>query len=243
MAAAPQRDPHDHEREPIVETQRRVEKEVGTGRPFAWAWIWIPIVIAAFWFCGWGWGSWGGWWWGHGQPSATQSANNSKVVQIPAQNQPTGTNAGANATPAQTPPPGAPGSAGTPYRSSAAVPAATITGTGVAVLDAQNKSGFVGQSFSINNVPVQKVDNNHAVWIGTNNTRRAGPLLAVVSGSAANTLKNLTVGDRVNVTGTVEKAPSTRQAQREWSISSEDANNVKADGVYIRANQVTPAQR
>lgn len=110
------------------------------------------------------------------------------------------------------------------------------------MLDAQNKSSFVGQSFTINNVPVQKVDNNHAVWIGTNNTRRAGPLLAVVSGNAANTLKNLTVGDRVNVTGTVEKAPPTRQAQREFSISSEDANNLQSDGVYIRANQVTRAQ-
>jgi hypothetical protein len=240
MAAAPQRDPHDREREPIVESQRRIEREVGTGRPFAWSWIWIPIVIAAFWFCGWGWGSWGGWWWGHGSVSSTSSANNSSVVRAPNQPAP-GTPVAGTPNQAQTPPPpGNPGTAGTPYRGSAA--AANITGSGVAVLDAQNKSSFVGQSFTINNVPVQKVDNNHAVWIGTNNTRRAGPLLAVVSGNAANTLKNLTVGDRVNVTGTVEKAPPTRQAQREFSISSEDANNLQSDGVYIRANQVTRAQ-
>lgn len=239
MAAAPQRpNPDDHEREPIADVQRRVEREVGTGRPFAWAWIWIPIVIAAFWFCGWGWGSWGGWWWGHGAPSATQSANNSKVVQMPAQNQPAATNAG----PAQTPPPGAPGSAGAPYRASGAAPAATITGSGVAVLDAQNKSSFIGQSFQISDVPVQKVDNNHAVWIGTTNTRRAGPILAIVSGNAANVMSGLTVGDRVNVTGTVEKAPSKAQAEHSWKISSEDANNVEADGVYVRASQITRAQ-
>lgn len=239
MAAAPQRpNPDDHEREPIVDVQRRVEREVGTGRPFAWAWIWIPIVIAAFWFCGWGWGSWGGWWWGHGRTSATQSANGASAVQMPAQNQP----AANNAAPAQTPPPGTPGSAGAPYRASGAAPAASITGSGVAVLDAQNKSSFVGQSFQISNVPVQKVDNNHAVWIGTANTRRAGPILAIVSGNAASVMSGLTVGDRVNVTGTVEKAPSKAQAEHNWKISSEDANNVEADGVYVRANQVTRAQ-
>lgn len=240
MAAAPQRDPHDHEPGPIVESQRRVEREVGTGRPFAWAWIWIPIVIAAFWFCGWGWGSWGGWWWGHGNVSSTSSANNASVVRAPNQPAP-GTPVAGTPNQAQTPPPpGTPGTAGTPNRGGAT--AANITGSGVAVLDAQNKSSFVGQSFTINNVPVQKVDNNHAVWIGTNNTRRAGPLLAVLSGSSANALKNLTVGDRVNVTGTVEKAPPVRQAEHNFSISSEDANNVHADGVYIRANQITPAQ-
>lgn len=241
MAAAPQRpNPDDHEREPIVDVQRRVEREVGTGRPFAWAWIWIPIAIAAFWFCGWGWGSWGGWWWGHGGPSATHSANNSKAVQMPAQNQPAATNPGTNTV--QTPPPGTPGSAGAPYRASGAAPAASITGSGVAVLDAQNKNSFVGHSFQISDVPVQKVDNNHAVWIGTTNTRRAGPILAIVSGNAANVMSALRVGDRINVTGTVEKAPSRAQAEHSWKISSEDANNVEADGVYVRATQITRAQ-
>lgn len=110
------------------------------------------------------------------------------------------------------------------------------------MLDAQNKSSFVGRPFQISNVPVQKVDNNHAVWIGTSNTRAAGPLLAIVSGKAAGVMNGLTVGDRVNVSGTVEKAPSTAQAQHNWKISSEDANNVRADGVYVRATQVTRAQ-
>lgn len=240
MAAAPQRpNPDEHEREPIVDTQRRVEKEVGTGRPFAWAWIWIPIVIAAFWFCGWGWGSWGGWWWGHGSTSATQSANNSKTVSMPAQNQPPTNNVAPNT--AQTPAPVTPGGAGTPYRAPGAAPAANITGSGVAVLDAQNKSSFVGQPFQISNVPVEKVDNNHAVWIGTSNTRNAGPLLAVVTGNAG-VMNGLTVGDRVNVSGTVEKAPPAAQQEHNWKISSEDANNVRADGVYVRANQISRAQ-
>jgi hypothetical protein len=58
----------------VLHTQRQVEREVGTGRPFGWWWIWIPLIIAAFWFCGWGWGGYGGWWWGTGSASSAGSA-------------------------------------------------------------------------------------------------------------------------------------------------------------------------
>lgn len=88
---------------------------------------------------------------------------------------------------------------------------------------------------------MQKVDNNNAVWIGTSNTRNAGPLLAIVPGNFNSLMSGLAVGDRVNVTGTVEKAPPSSQARHNFKISSEDANNVEADGVYVQATSVTRA--
>ena len=73
-------EPEQPRRGPVLHTQRQVEREVGTGRPFGWWWIWIPLIIAAFWFCGWGWGGYGGWWWGTGSASITGSARAMNVT-------------------------------------------------------------------------------------------------------------------------------------------------------------------
>jgi hypothetical protein len=239
MATAPQRPDPDEPRpqpQPVAGNFPRVEREVGTGRPFSWVWIWIPVVIAAFWFVGWGWGPYGGWWWGHGSESATQSANS--TVPTP----PNG-----NAQPANSALASGTATAGNPQAghgngalaAGPAAPAAQITGTGVAALDAVNKRTYIGQPFQISNVPVEKKASSRAYWIGASNTGTAGPMLLVLPSSAS---INAKVGDRITAAGTVEKAPPAAQAQHQWSIGGDDVQQLEREGAYVQATNVQSGQ-
>src|SRR5579884_2024976 len=99
---------------------------------------------------------------------------------------------------------------------------AQITGRGVAVLNATDKQAFVGQPFRVSNVPVQNKINNQVLWIGANNNSGLLVVLTGTDNSAANA--GIQQGTRVNVTGTVEKAPPAAQARQQWSLSNQDAN-------------------
>lgn len=211
-----------------LENLPEVERQVGTGRPFSWAWLWIPVAIAAFWFVGWGWGPYGGWWWGHGAESATQSAN-ATAPAPPANGAQPASGALAGGTN-----PASHGSSAAAQEPAPAAPPAAVSGTGVAVLDAPNKGSFAGQSFQIQNVPVQKQASARAVWIGTNNARNAGPTLLVLPQGA----KEVQQGDRLNATGKVVKAPSAARAEQEWSLSSADAHRLEQEGAYVQATAV-----
>ena len=216
MASPQRKDPN--EPEPILNAERRVEREVGTGRPFGWWWIWIPIVIAAFWFVGWGWGPYGGWWWGHGNESAVGSARATHPVAPATNGQPAaGTN---NATTA--------GQAN----------AAEVTGTGVAVLDSTNKATYVGQNFQIRNIPVESIAGPHAFWIGANNGTHSRPMLVVLPANYNGANNAITVGDRIDVSGKIDKAPPAIQARHRWSLNGGEANRVDQEGAYIQATQV-----
>lgn len=109
-------------------------------------------------------------------------------------------------------------------------------GNGVAVLNATDKHPFVDKPFSISNIPVQNKVNDHVLWVGMNNST---PMLVVLTGagnSAANA--NVSESNRVNITGTVEKAPSKDQAQHDWQLSDDDANRLEQEGAYVQAAQV-----
>lgn len=118
---------------------------------------------------------------------------------------------------------------------SAAVP--MMNGSGVAVLNATNKQPFVGRPFNITNVPVQTVINDHTLWVGANG---ATPMLVVLAGNN-NTAPNANIseGSRININGTVEKAPPAAQAKQQWSLSDDDANRLAQQGAYIQATEVT----
>lgn len=210
---------------PTLENLPEVEKQIGTGRPFSWSWLWIPVIIAAFWFVGWGWGPYGGWWWGHGPGSASQSARATAPAPPNNNAQPAnGARAGGFNTATNAPVTSPQGPVG-------ATPRAAVTGTGVAVLDASNKSAFVGQNFQIQGIPVQKDASAHAVWIGTNNTRNAGPMLLILPKG----ITNVPQGAILNASGTIEKAPPVKTAEHEWSLSGADARLLAREGAYVQA--------
>jgi hypothetical protein len=113
----------------------------------------------------------------------------------------------------------------------------TMNGSGVAILDATNKQPFIGQPFNVRNVPVQSIANDHALWVGPNG---ATPMLVVLAGNnntAANT--NISQGSRININGTVQKAPPAAQAEQQWSLSGDDANRLEQQGAYIQTTEVT----
>jgi len=113
---------------------------------------------------------------------------------------------------------------------------AAVTGSGAQILTAANKQPFVSQPFVIKNVPVQKTANDHAFWIGANNN---DTMLMVLTGNQSNAgNSNVQNGVRVNISGTVERAPSAQQAKRMWSLSDDDAKKLEQQGVFVQATQV-----
>lgn len=100
------------------------------------------------------------------------------------------------------------------------------------VLTSPDKQSYVGRQITLNNVPVQGSAGHNGYWIGPNGEHR---LLVVGVNSGA--LK-LHPGELVSVNGTVERAPTAQQAQAEWGLSSDDAQRLEKDGVYVQAGQM-----
>lgn len=115
-----------------------------------------------------------------------------------------------------------------------------ISGPGLNVLNATDKNQYIGKPFQVNDVPVQKQLNNHAMWIGANN---GTPMLVVLTGNG-NTAANAHISQSslINVTGTVQKAPPQAQAKNQWKLSEDDANQLERQGAYIQATQVHTVQ-
>jgi hypothetical protein len=198
--------------DPLRDNRRLERDDVGRGAGWLWIWIWvIIIIILVVWFGGWGWGGYGGWWWG----------NRGAIVQP--------LNGNGNGS----------GATGTNGVNGANGAAANVlpNGPGVAVLNATDKQTFIGKPFQVNNVPVQNKVNDQVLWVGGNNST---PILVVLTGagnSAANA--NISQGNNVDITGTVQKAPPKNQAQHNWQLSGDDANRLEQEGAYIQATQVT----
>src|SRR6185437_9005794 len=99
----------------------------------------------------------------------------------------------------------------TPTQSSASRP---ITGTGLAAMNATDRRPYIGQSFQLSNVPIQRKIKNQMFWIGTNSQ---SPILVVLNSNQNPAQFNpLSTGNTVDVTGKVMKAPPTPDAASQW---------------------------
>lgn len=112
----------------------------------------------------------------------------------------------------------------------------TPAGSGVQVLNASNKLAYVGQPFVIQRVPVQGKVSGQSFWIGTNGST---PMLVVLQGNSNTTANaNINPGDRVNITGTVQKAPPPAEAKKSMGLDDNAARRLEQEGVYAQATQV-----
>jgi len=112
----------------------------------------------------------------------------------------------------------------------------TPAGSGVQVLNASNKLAFVGQPFVIRRVPVQGKISGQSFWIGGNGST---PMLVVLEGNGNTTANaNINPGDRVNITGTVEKAPPAAEAKKSMGLDDNAVKRLEQEGVYAQATQV-----
>lgn len=100
------------------------------------------------------------------------------------------------------------------------------------VLTSPDKQTYVGRQITLSNVRVQGSAGHNGYWIGPNGNHE---LLVVGVNSGALKLQQ---GQLVGVNGTVERAPSAQQAQAQWGLSSDDAQRLEKDGVYIQAGQM-----
>lgn len=118
--------------------------------------------------------------------------------------------------------------------------ATAVSGDGVQILTATNKAALIGEPFDIRNVPVKEKAGDHAIWIGANDIE---PMLVVLMGDqAAATVGGVAQGSRVDVTGTVERAPSAEIASKQWSLSADGARRLEQEGAYVQATVIRPTQ-
>jgi hypothetical protein len=218
MASPQQRPDPDEARRMYANPERtRRERRAATATGFAWWWVfWVVIIALAIWWAGWGWGGSGGWWWaGRTRTAPAYGATNSSPGT--ANTAPANGNVTGNAN------------------------QAAMTGAGLAVLNATNKQTYIGKQFQVDDVPVQKKVNNHALWIGAKNST---PMLLVLAGNG-NSADNAHISKNslINVTGRVQKAPPRSQAKSQWSLSSGGADRLQSQGAYIEATQVHAVQR
>lgn len=203
--------------------QKEVEKTRG-----GWRWWFVLPVIAAlvFWWAAWGWGNTGGYLWGF--QSATHDNPTNGAIENRALNTPP--------NPSQSPNSPAP-----------AAPSAVVqsgpppSGPGVKVLDATDKQPFIGKSFQVANVPVERKVNDRALWIATS---RKQPMLVVIGGGSGghSSAANIQPGSTVDAMGTVKKAPPATEAARKWDLTDADAARLEQEGAYIQVSQLTIPQ-
>lgn len=110
-----------------------------------------------------------------------------------------------------------------------------------AILDTTNRQAFLGKNITLNNSQVLHGVSDTVLWVGS---RDEQSLLVVLSGTDTTT-RNAGVGngDRVNVAGTVEKAPLAEQAKQQWHLSDDGAKRLEQQGVYLSATQVEKVNR
>jgi hypothetical protein len=200
---------------PPLKDDNKIANEVGARVRFGWVWIAVIIIaILVVWFGGFGWGTYGGWWWGSNRhPAPLAQPESGNNGQPPNAEQP------------------APGTA-----------PAVVTGSGAQILasTSTNRQALVGQPFDIRNVPVQSKPSNGAFWIAAN---KSAPMLVAINGGPTNPMNaDIAPGVRVNITGTVARAPSAAQAKRLWALSDHDANRLEQQGAYVQATQVQAGQ-
>lgn len=111
------------------------------------------------------------------------------------------------------------------------------SGSGVAVLDSNQKAAYIGKPFDLRSVTVQVEVNNRVFWV---TDRRASPMLLVVTGTQNNISQPaIAPGDLITTAGTVEKAPPAAQAKQEWNLSNQGAQRLEQQQAYLQSPYVS----
>lgn len=192
-------------------------------------WLWVVVLITIVWWAGWGWGRSGGYWWGsHRTSHAYNNAGGNGFTGATTNGQKTTvSNSVAHGQ-------------GNVARSTTAQAQQQPTGEGVNILSAMDKKSYIGKPFQVDDATVEKKPGNHAIWISENN---GAPMLLVFSNGDNAANAKIRKGDKVEVTGTVEKAPLEAEAQHNWMLSANGAKRLEQQGAYIEAIQVHVAQQ
>ncbi len=114
------------------------------------------------------------------------------------------------------------------------------TGSGVAVLNSNNRAAYAGQPFDLRAARVQHQVSNNVLWIGNG---RSQPMLLVVKPSPGITVPSISAGDLVAASGTVQKAPPAAQAENEWRLDNTGLQRLEHQQAYLESGYLAKLQR
>ncbi len=111
------------------------------------------------------------------------------------------------------------------------------------VVNAADKSTFVGRPAEFANVKVQNVTGNRSFWIGPNKDQQ----LFVVADDPSNggppaAAAQVQSGQNVTVSGVIEQLQGAAEAQKTWGLDAANSAQLAKQGMYVRAKQITGAR-
>jgi hypothetical protein len=116
-----------------------------------------------------------------------------------------------------------------------------LSGSGVAILTVANKEAYIGQSFQVQNVPVDRRVGNAVLWIGQ--WHDSLPMLLVLASDSGAKTTETQPGDVLDVIGTIVRAPARAVAKQQWGLGDEDLDQLAQEGAYVQATQVRAVRR
>ena len=122
-------------------------------------------------------------------------------------------------------------------------PAGPITDLAT-VLGAADPAGLAGRAVDLEQpVLVQSVVGDATFWVGPGQDQQVFVFLEENAAPAgAEGLVDVNQGQRVLVTGTVEKLPPMEQARQQFDLSDENSATLDGEQIYVRAEQVEVVQ-
>jgi hypothetical protein len=118
---------------------------------------------------------------------------------------------------------------------------AAISGPGIDMLNAENKSQFVNQAFQLRNVPVERRASNRAIWIGPK--FNSVPTLLILPTGNNPESASIGQGSWIDTNGRIYAAPQAAQAKRQWGLSDADVQQLEKQGAYMQATVIQQVPR
>ncbi len=127
----------------------------------------------------------------------------------------------------------------TPYVAPTATPMMNgpITDLGT-VWTNTNRADLAGREVRLTSVPVMRVVNNNAFWVGTDTTQRLLVVTNTPMTASSDNNANVKQGQMVDLTGMMRQIPSADQMRTNWKFSSAAAQDASGEQIYLDAQQV-----
>ncbi len=109
----------------------------------------------------------------------------------------------------------------------------------VVIATAPDPATLAGKQAQLTDVTVQSVLSDRAFWVGSGNTQQVFVVLdeSLDAGSAENQIV-VKEGQRIDLTGSLKTMPNTQQAQDQWDLTAEEAQQLNNQPLYLQAQNI-----
>lgn len=235
----PERNPQNEPLNKVPEPRIGGLEHASYGHSATWWWVVLFVaVIVAFWFAGWGFGGYGGWWWGKKtvaivKPDIQLSGPGVAIIDSPDPSVYAGQPFQLNNVPIQQ------------KVNDNAMWIGNLSSGPMLIVFGNNGAGNENAAANENTAGT-KPGKKHASKANEQAASSNNNMVNTQGNEAANNSAasgaDIKPGDRVNVTGTVEKAPSADTAKSQWGLSDAGVAQLEKEHAYIEVAQVTKLQ-